>query len=217
MFTGIIEEVGSVRESVPRGGGRFLRVACRAVVEDLAIGGSIAVNGACLSAVDIGPDGFGAQLSPETVRRSTLGELPVGTPVNLERSLRLGDRLEGHMVSGHIDGTGTVRGVRPTGEYLEITYGAPLEILRYVVEKGSVAVDGISLTVASVDADTFRVAVIPETVRRSNVGEHVAGRRVNIECDIIGKYVERLAARTEKPEGGVTFERLQAYGYIEEE
>jgi riboflavin synthase len=175
------------------------------------------VNGPCLTAVEVGGDGFAAELSPETIGRSTLAGLPPGTLVNLERSLRLSDRLEGHLVTGHIDGTGTVRRVRRMRDYVEIEYGAPADIMRYVVEKGSIAVDGVSLTVAGVSDDSFAVAVIPETLRRSNLGTHDAGRGVNLEADIIAKYVERFTSARKKAGGGVTLENLREYGYVEKE
>jgi riboflavin synthase len=217
MFTGIIEELGTIRESVPRGGGRFLRIECKTVLEGLERGGSIAVNGPCLTAVEITSSGFAAELSPETVSRSTLAELPVGSRVNLERSLRLSDRLEGHLVSGHIDGTGVVRNVRRMQDFWEIEYGAPPEILRYVVEKGSVAVDGVSLTVAGVGDESFTVAVIPETLRRTSLGSYEPGRTVNLEADIIAKYVERFTLQGKKTGGGVTLDHLREYGYVEKE
>jgi riboflavin synthase len=217
MFTGIIEELGTIRESVPRGGGHFLRVECKAVLDGLERGGSIAVNGPCLTAVEINSSGFAAELSPETVSRSTLAGLPVGTRVNLERSLRLSDRLEGHMVTGHIDGTGSVRNVRRTRDFWEIEYAAPPEILRYVVEKGSIAVDGVSLTVAGTGDESFTVAVIPETVRRTNIKSHEPGRAVNLEADIIAKYVERFTSQGKDTGGGVTLDQLREYGYVEKE
>jgi len=212
VFTGIIEEVGTLRESGPFGGGYRIRIECNRIVEDLRPGGSVSVSGACLTATDVRPDGFQAELSPETVARSTLARLPMGTAVNLERSLRLSDRLEGHLVTGHVDSTGRVRAIRQQGDYVEIEYSAPPEVLRLVVEKGSIAVDGISLTVAGLFPDSFRVAVIPESVRRTNLSRIEAGDAVNLECDLIGKYVERFIGNL-KPSGGVTLEKLQEHGY----
>lgn len=213
MFTGIIEERGRIQENVARGGGRFLRIGCAQVVEDLQPGSSIAVNGACLTATTVSPGGFSADVSPETVARSTLARLNSGTEVNLERSLRMSDRLEGHLVTGHVDGVGTVRSIRESGGFFDIVYAVPLEILRYAAEKGSIAIDGISLTVAEMAADSFRVAVIPETVRRTNVCRLSVGDPVNIECDLVAKYVERLAGNSGRPAHGITLEELQEHGY----
>jgi riboflavin synthase len=213
MFTGIIEEVGTIRESGARAGGHVLRIACSGVIEDLQAGSSISVNGACLTAARVSADGFNADLSPETASRSTLARLPVGAPVNLERSLRMSARLEGHLVTGHVDGVGTVRSIRELGDFVDIVYAGPAEILRYVAEKGSIAVDGISLTVADVTTDCFRVAVIPETVRRTNISRLSVGDPVNIECDLVAKYVERLVGKGALSSGGITLEQLREQGY----
>src|SRR5947208_4053940 len=170
MFTGLVEEVGRV---VALDGGRDgARLAIRAplVRDGLAIGDSVSVNGACLTAVALDADGFAVDCAPETLRRTSLGGLAAGDGVNLERALRLGDRLGGHMVQGHVDATGEVLGARDEGESVVLEIGAPPEVLRYVVEKGSVAVDGVSLTIAARLPDRFAVALIPHTMTATTLG-----------------------------------------------
>jgi riboflavin synthase len=179
--------------------GARLRVRAPRVVDGLAVGDSVAVNGACLTAVAVGPDGFATEAVAETLRRTALGELAEGGAVNLERALRAGDRLGGHIVQGHVDAVGTVRDARPDGTGLMVEVAAPPDALRYVVEKGSVAVDGISLTVAARDADAFRVALIPHTLAATTLGPEAVGRRVNLELDVLAKYVEALLAPYRQP------------------
>jgi len=214
MFTGIIEELGQVESIRNVAGGASIRIRCAKVLEQRVLGSSIAVNGACLSITDLSPDGFSAALSPETLSRTTLGRLQPGNRVNLERPLALGDRLDGHLVSGHVDGVGKVLNLHKTGDFMELTYRATPEIIRYVVPKGSVAVDGISLTIALLGSDSFKIAVIPETVRRTNIQHIRVGDDVNIECDVIGKYVERFLAPWRDRSGGITMERLTEEGYV---
>jgi riboflavin synthase len=161
---------------------------------ELAAGDSIAVNGVCLTAVDPTAEGFAADVMPETLRRSSLGPLAAGSDVNLELALRAGDRLGGHVVQGHVDGTGTVEDVREEGFSRVVRIAAAPELLRYVVEKGSIAVDGVSLTVAEVSDDAFVVSLIPETLARTNLGTATPGAPVNLEVDILAKYVEKLVA-----------------------
>jgi len=187
MFTGIIEELGRVRSADPDG---RLAIEASVVSPTLRIGSSIAVNGCCLTAVEVGPDGFVVQAVAETMSRSNLGDLHAGSEVNLERPLALGDRLDGHIVQGHVDGTGEVLAPAP-----DLRIAAPTEILRYVVVKGSITIDGISLTVVSVDEDSFTVAVIPHTAEVTTLGHRTPGERVNLEVDLIAKYVERLLAK----------------------
>ncbi|HEX8802932.1 MAG TPA: riboflavin synthase [Acidimicrobiales bacterium] len=187
MFTGIVEELGEVASVAP-GGGR-LRVAATAVLEDAKIGDSIAVDGCCLTVVEIGPGWWEADVSGETLRRTTLGGLAPGARVNLERPVRLSDRLGGHIVQGHVDGVGEV--VEPVPD---LRVRMPRPLLRYVVEKGSVAVDGVSLTVVEVLDDGFTVAVIPHTTEVTTLGRRRPGDRVNLEVDVTVKYVERLLA-----------------------
>jgi riboflavin synthase len=193
MFTGIVEELGSVRAVTPIAGGARLEVNAKTVLEDAQLGASIAVNGVCLTVVDFADDMWAADAVIETLQRSNLGDLAPGDPVNLERPLRLADRLGGHLVQGHVDGTGTLstRTPQPDASHM-IRFQAPADVLRYVVHKGSITVDGISLTVAAVHGDGFSVAVIPHTLAVTTMGTRREGERVNLEVDMVAKYVERL-------------------------
>ena len=191
MFTGIIEELGVVESA-----GARLRVRCATVMSDLAEGASIAVNGVCLTALDLQAQSFGADLAPETLRRSNLGDLQAGSPVNLERPLAAGGRLGGHIVQGHVDGTGEFLSLEELGDnnwWLRIR--VPEELDRYLVFKGSVAIDGISLTVAAIEARVASVTIIPHTYRNTTLGGYSPGARVNLECDILAKHVEKLMGR----------------------
>jgi riboflavin synthase len=194
MFTGLVESTASVRRVEPDGDGVRLEVETPLAAE-LAHGDSIAVNGVCLTAVE--PDGqsFRADVMAETLRRSSLGPLGAGDPVNVELALRAGDRLGGHMVQGHVDATGTVESVADEGFARIVRVAAAPDVLRYVVEKGSIAVDGVSLTVASVDSSGFTVSLIPETLERTTLGQAAPGRVVNLEVDVLAKYVEKLVNR----------------------
>jgi riboflavin synthase len=194
VFTGLVEEGGRIRDVRPAQGGARLSIGARRVLEDLALGDSVAVNGACLTAVEIDAEGFAVDCVAETLRRTTLGGLGAGDAVNLERPMRLGDRLDGHLVQGHVDGVGHVRAVRPEGESAVLEVAAPAALLRYVVEKGSIAVDGVSLTVAERLADAFTAALIPHTMAVTTLGPQALGRAVNLEVDVVAKYVESLAA-----------------------
>jgi riboflavin synthase len=188
VFTGLVAGTGAV-ESLERGDdGVRLRVRT-GLAGELSPGDSIAVNGVCLTAVHSDDQGFSADVMEETLRRSSLGPLAEGDEVNLELPLRAGDRLGGHMVQGHVDGTGSVEAVSEDGFARAVRIGAPPRLLRYVVEKGSIAVDGVSLTVAAVDGDGFEVSLIPETLERTTLGDPGP---VNVELDVIGRYVERL-------------------------
>ena len=187
MFTGLVEQTGTI---VAPGE----RLAIRAAL-DMESGDSVAVNGVCLTAVAVGADGFEADVMPETLRRSSLGLLADGDKVNLELPLRASDRLGGHVVQGHVDGLGTIESVSEEGFARVLRIAASSELLRYVVEKGSIAVDGVSLTVADVDGDGFTVSLIPETLERTNLGDAAPGRSVNLEVDVLAKYVEKMVAR----------------------
>jgi riboflavin synthase len=193
MFTGIIEELGRVRAVIPNADGARVEIDAVTVLDDAALGASIAVNGCCLTVVDVGDGWWAADAVVETLCRTTLGKLAAGDPVNLERPLRLADRLGGHLVQGHVDGTGTVRvrEVQSDGSTL-VRFDAPADIMRYVVHKGSISVDGISLTVTAVHHDGFSVAVIPHTLAVTTLGTRQVGEQVNLECDVLAKYVERL-------------------------
>lgn len=192
MFTGMIEETGTVR-SVRRGAdSAALCIAARDILPGLKIGDSVAVNGVCLTVTSLASDGFTADVMHETLRRSTLGGLVPGGRVNLERAMRADGRFGGHLVSGHIDGIGTVITVRRDGIAVWYTVSVPQKLMRGLVEKGSVSIDGISLTVAEVTAETFSVSVIPHTAACTTLSEKTSGSRVNLETDLIGKYVEKL-------------------------
>ena len=193
MFTGLVAGMGSVQSVEPEGEGVRLRVATPLAAE-LAAGDSVAVNGVCLTAVEPGADGFGADVMAETLRRSSLGPLGTGDAVNLELPLRASDRLGGHIVQGHVDGTGTVEAADDEGFARNVRIACGPEVLRYVVEKGSIAIDGVSLTVASVDDAGFTVSLIPETLERTTLGSAAPGRAVNLEVDLLAKYVEKLHA-----------------------
>ena len=191
MFTGLVAAKGTVESAERSGDGVRLTVATD-LAGELARGDSVAVNGVCLTAVDIGSGSFRADVVQETLERSSLGPLGEGDPVNLELPLRAGDRLGGHMVQGHVDGTGTIDSSGEDGFGRRLRVACGTELLRYIVEKGSVAVDGVSLTVASVDDEAFEIALIPETLERTTLGDAAPGRTVNLEVDILAKYVEKL-------------------------
>lgn len=190
MFTGIVEEVGTVH-AAGQGG---LTIAARKVMPGLEVGGSISVNGVCLTVTALAPDLFGVDVVPETLRRTNLGVLSRGEPVNLERPLRADGRMDGHVVQGHIDGTGIVGEISRDGGTLMVRIDAPRRLLRYVAEKGFIAVDGVSLTVVHCDDGEFSVTVIPYTRDHTVFGSRGVGDAVNIEVDILAKYVERLTA-----------------------
>jgi riboflavin synthase len=190
VFTGIVEEVGAVTAAGPR-----MRIQCRRVLEDAEEGSSIAVNGVCLTAVDIQPDGFWCDLSPETLARTNLGALRENSLVNLERPAAVGDRLSGHIVQGHVDGTAEFLALEPLpGGNWWLTVRVPRELDRYLIPKGSVTLDGVSLTVAALEGDVAAVAIIPHTYENTVMREYRAGAAVNVEVDVIGKYVEKLLA-----------------------
>ena len=219
MFTGIVEEVGTVA-AIRRGAQScVLTIGAHTVLEDASLGDSIAVNGVCLTVVSADEKGFSADVMHETLNRSSLGDLQVGSKVNLERALPANGRFGGHIVSGHIDGTGRIVRVVPDDNAVWYEIKAPAAIMRYVVEKGSVAIDGISLTVASVARDSFKVSIIPHTRAHTNLADKGPGAQVNLECDIIGKYVERMlaggvnAAADSAHAGGLSREFLDEYGF----
>lgn len=216
MFTGIIEEVGRLE----RLAGGEIAIRAKKVLEDVALGDSIAVNGICLTVTRFDAAHFTADVMPETIRRTSLAELRRGSRVNLERALTLKSRLGGHIVSGHIDGAGTIAAMKEEGNAVLLTVRASDSVLRYVVEKGSVALDGISLTVASVSAADFTVSLIPHTREITNLREKSVGSRLNIETDILGKYVEKLfpggcALGSAAPKGkdGITMDFLRQQGF----
>jgi len=193
MFTGIIEELGTVVSLDPRPAGAKLSIACSTVLSDLTEGASIAVNGVCLTALDITGDSFAADLAPETLKRSNLGDLVPGSRVNLERPVTPATRLSGHIVQGHVDATGVVESLTELGAanyWLKVR--VPKALDRYLVEKGSIAIDGISLTIASLKDSLVGVTVIPHTMTHTTLGTAKPGSRVNIEVDVLAKHVEKL-------------------------
>lgn len=192
MFTGIVEELGSVQAVTDLGDAARLSIAGPTVTSDARPGDSIAVNGVCLTVVDIVDGAFTADVMLETLRRSSLGAVAPGSPVNLERAARVDSRLGGHIMQGHVDGVATVLTVEPTENWTTVSFALPTDLARYVVEKGSIAVDGVSLTVVHVDDESFSVSLIPTTLAHTTLGTRRPGDVVNIEVDVIAKYVERL-------------------------
>jgi riboflavin synthase len=211
MFTGIIEEMGTVKALRREAGAARLSLSAATVLDGTALGDSICVNGVCLTVVEMGRSEFSADVAVETLRVTNLGELKAGARVNLERALQLSARIGGHLVSGHVDGVGRLREKRDEGNGWRIFFDAPETVLRYVIKKGSIAIDGISLTVADVDRAGFSIAMIPHTARLTTLGFKTAGDSVNLEADIIGKYVERLLPG--RAEGNVTLDLLKKNGF----
>lgn len=198
MFTGIIEELGAVEAVQSRSAGARIKVRCSTVMSDMTEGASIAVNGVCLTAVDLRPDSFSADLAPETLRRSNLGDLRSGSRVNLERPLSPSGRLSGHIVQGHVDGTGEFLGLEELGdENWWLRVRVPAELDPFLVFKGSIAIDGISLTIAALEGDVLSVTIIPHTYRNTTLGGYHAGSRLNLECDVLAKHVEKLLRKLE--------------------
>jgi riboflavin synthase len=216
VFTGLIVEVGRVRSVRRRAGGAFLVFEARKVLEGTCVGDSISINGVDLTVVEMSDTTFSADASLETLKRSTLGELQIGHRVNLERALAVGERLGGHMVQGHVDGTGELMSVAQEGNAHRLRFGFPRELGRYIAMKGSITVDGISLTVAGLNDDWFEVVIIPHTWSETSLGDLKRGERVNLEVDVLAKYVERLMLhKNELPSasGSLTLEYLIERGY----
>lgn len=214
MFTGIIEEIGTVRRIERGASGARLTIGAKTVLEGTKIGDSIATNGVCLTVTSMTADSFTADVMAESLRRSGLGALQSGSPVNLERAMPADGRFGGHIVSGHIDGTGTVAALRREDNAVWVTVHAAPSLLRYIVEKGSIAIDGVSLTVAAVDTDGFSVSIIPHTGAQTILLGKKPGDTVNLECDVIGKYVEKLLGpHQEKPGSGITMDFLAQNGF----
>lgn len=217
MFTGIIEEIGTVRRIERGAAGARLTIGAKAVLEGTKIGDSIATNGVCLTVVSMTADSFSADVMAESLRRSGLGQLQSGSPVNLERAMAANGRFGGHIVSGHIDGTGTITSQKREDNAVWVTVHAPAALLRYIVEKGSIAIDGVSLTVAAVDETSFSVSIIPHTGSETILLGKKLGDTVNLECDVIGKYVEKLLTPYGKDEttakSGITMDFLAQHGF----
>lgn len=216
MFTGIIEETGTLYEMIKGALSAEIRIRCKKVLEGTRVGDSIAVNGICLTVTSIAKDGFTADVMAETMRRSSLRELTAPGTVNLERAMAADGRFGGHIVSGHIDGTGRITDIRQEENAVWYTVEAEEALLRYIVEKGSVTLDGISLTVAKVTEKDFQVSVIPHTRRETSLAERKPGNMLNIECDIIGKYVEKLLGgqRTEQSKSRIDENFLMEHGFF---
>ena len=222
MFTGIIEELGTVRSVSLSGNSGKISIKAKKVLENTKIGDSIAVNGVCLTVVTLLPDGFTADIMAETVRRSSLGKCGPGDHVNLERAMAADGRFGGHIVAGHIDGTGTVASLKKEENAVWVTISAPPGILKYIIEKGSIAIDGVSLTVAYVDDTCFKVSVIPHTAKETTLLTKNVGDIVNLENDMVGKYVEKLLffgnsdgsqPDSQKKQSGLTMEMLEKYDF----
>lgn len=214
MFTGIIQTLGRIDSLSPRGGAMRMAIAATDLdTSDVALGDSIAVSGPCLTAVAISPGRFEVDVSPETLERTTLGGKRVGDAVNLEKALRLSDRLGGHLVSGHVDGLGEVLARVERDNCVQFTLRAPQALARYIAPKGSICIDGVSLTVNAVDGAKFELLIIPHTLERTTLGELRAGSRVNLEIDLVARYLERLLAPDAAP-GGVTLETLRKAGML---
>ena len=213
MFTGIIEELGTVAAMESRAAGARLGVRCATVLSDASEGVSIAVNGVCLTAVDVRPDSFSADVAPETLRRSNLGALRAGARVNLERPLAPTGRLSGHIVQGHVDGTGEFVSLDALGDdnwWLRVRVPADLD--PFMVFKGSIAIDGISLTIAALEGGMLSVTIIPHTFRNTTLGGYQPGARVNLECDVLAKHVEKLLRKLDLKEP-LTVEKLRDQGF----
>ena len=206
MFTGIVEETGIVRSVRPD----RLTISATEVLQGTKLGDSLAVNGACLTVNALGAGSFSVDVTPETLRRTNLGSLRSGSQVNLERALLIGGRLGGHLVQGHIDATGKIAALMPVGESITARVAAPPTVVRYIVEKGFIAVDGVSLTVVDYDATSFTVSLIPYTMERTTLGSRKIGDLVNLEVDIIAKYVEKA----KQASGGVSLDFLSEHGFL---
>ena len=202
MFTGLVAELGTVQRLARQGSSYHLTVGAKKVLTNLKIGDSVAVNGACLTVVRMDEGGFTADVMPETVRLTNIGSLQPGSKVNLERTLRLCDGLDGHIVSGHVEGLGTISEQRPEGIAVVVTIATPPELLKYIIKKGSIAIDGISLTVTEVTDTSFSVSLIPHTAKETTLGSKKVGDSVNLETEILGKYVERMLTWNKQTQAG---------------
>lgn len=213
MFTGIVEEVGTIKHIKRGQHSAILTIQAKTVLEETRLGDSIAVNGICLTVTRLFPDGFSADVMHETLNRSSLARLTEGSMVNLERAMAANGRFGGHIVAGHVDGVGHIANIRKDDTAVWYTVHAGPEILRYVVEKGSVTIDGISLTVAAVDGDEFSVSTIPHTVAQTNLNQRRRGDSVNLETDVVGKYIEKLLRPEPPKQNTLTKEMLLRCGF----
>ncbi|MBM7623317.1 riboflavin synthase [Sporohalobacter salinus] len=218
MFTGIVEEMGKV-SSINRGSQSIeLKIKADKVLQDVEIGDSIATNGVCLTVTDFSESYFTVDVMPETMRKSSLAELKIGSEVNLERALRLQDRLGGHLVSGHIDGTGKIQDKKQEDNAILVTISLPVDLKKYLISKGSIAIDGISLTIAELHQHEFIISLIPHTAEETTLGQKDVGDTVNLEVDLIGKYVEKMlnfqAESNNSQESNVDLNLLQKNGFL---
>lgn len=217
MFTGIIEEVGILEEIITGNGFGMMKIKCSKVLEDTKIGDSIATNGVCLTVREKDVFSFSSDVMGETLAKTNLGSLKIGDKLNLERALRLSDRLGGHIVSGHIDGIGEILSIKEESDGTWLTISAPQEVLKYVIYKGSISIDGISLTVAYVDNEVFKVSVIPHTLKNTILHNKKINSKVNLECDLVGRYIEKLfSPKDEKEENNksnISMEFLKNNGF----
>lgn len=213
MFTGIVQHVGVVRRTEPAAAGRRLAIDVGPLAEGLRLGDSIAINGACLSATSLDGPAVGFDAVPETLARTNLGRLSAGSRVNLERAMALGGRLDGHLVQGHIDGLARLERVDRTGGQWWVSFTCDRALTDEMVGKGSVALDGVSLTLVDVSDGRFSVALIPMTLRDTTLGERGPGDPVNVETDVLGKYVRRMLGQLAEPGGGLTLEKLRQAGF----
>ncbi|MBR0484107.1 MAG: riboflavin synthase [Oscillospiraceae bacterium] len=213
MFTGIIEEIGTVKSVRTGADTCILTVSAKKIFSDVHIGDSIAVNGTCLTVCAFDKNSFSADVMPETMRRTNLGGLKSGSPVNLERAMPANGRFGGHIVSGHIDGTGVIKNLQKEKNAVWVQISAKPELLKYIVEKGSIAIDGISLTVAKISSQDFSVSIIPHTGEETILLKKKSGEIVNLECDIIAKYVEKICG-FQKSSGGISENFLAEHGFL---
>ena len=215
MFTGLIEEIGIVKSIRINDESAAISIAANTITKDMKVGDSVNTNGACLTVTSLSSSGFTVDAVAETMRRTNLSKLKSGDKVNLERALQLSDRLGGHMVSGHIDGTGTIAQINTEGNAQIVTIETESEILKYIIEKGSIAIDGISLTIMTVDKSSFEVAIIPHTSHETTLISKIKGNTVNLECDMVGKYIERFLNLKEdkKSESKIDMAFLREHGF----
>ncbi len=213
MFTGLIEEIGTVTNIQHQTGGKKLFIQCKFILDDLEIDDSVAVNGVCLTAVRIEHNGFWIDAVGETLTKSTIGELRTGSKVNLERALKLSDRLGGHIVQGHVNGTGELVKITNRGESYLYEFSVPDNLIKYIIEEGSIAINGVSLTVAQLNQNIIGISVIPHTWQNTTFKFLQTGNKVNIEVDLIAKYLERLTTFNKKNGSGLSIERLKEEGF----
>ncbi|MFL0269080.1 riboflavin synthase [Candidatus Clostridium radicumherbarum] len=216
MFTGIVEEIGKIEGIIKSEKSARITIKAHKVLEDVKLGDSICTNGVCLTVTAFNNGKFTVDVMAETMRRSNLRNISPGTEVNLERALRASDRLGGHMVSGHIDGTGTIKDFEEEDNAVWLTIDAPPELLKYIVQKGSIAIDGVSLTVAYIDDKVFKVSIIPHTKDATTLLKKKIGEIVNLECDMIGKYIEKFLQTKEQPatKKAIDFNFLSDNGFV---